>query len=249
ALTQAYDELEEAEKSKSRYVMSVVHDLKTPIAAVLTYLNMLLEGTLGEMKSEHIRPLERSKMRLNAAITMINDVLYISQLKLGIEQDERKIVNIIDIMDEIYQDTRVLLNSKNLDYKLDDRTGGNAAIRGEARLLKLALGNLMSNSIKYTPAGGRIEVIIEQMEHSLRIIVADTGIGIPEAEQNKIFQDFYRSSISKKSGAEGTGLGMSIVQQIAGRHNGTVSVKSPSRLESGEDTPGSEFILTFPGTT
>jgi signal transduction histidine kinase len=246
ALTQAYDELEEAERSKSKYVMSVVHDLKTPIAAVLTYLNMLLEGTLGELKKEHRRPLQRSKSRLTAAIDTINDVLYISQLKLDIDEGEREIIKIADIMEEIHADTRVLLNSKDIIYNYDDRTDGQDMIKGEPWLMKLALSNIISNAIKYTPDGGRIEVIVEQYEHSICIIIADSGIGIPEAEQNKIFQDFYRSSISKKKGVEGTGLGMSIVREIVHRHNGTVTVNSPSRLDSGDEMPGSEFILTFP---
>jgi signal transduction histidine kinase len=167
-------------------------------------------------------------------------------LKLDIDEGEREIINIRNLMDDILADTRVLLKSKELGYNYDDRTGGRDVIRGETWLMKLALSNIMSNAIKYTPEGGRIEVIAEQHEHSISIIIADNGIGVPEAEQNKIFQDFYRSSISKKKGVEGTGLGMSIVREIVHRHNGTVTLKSPSRLDSGEEMPGSEFILTFP---
>lgn len=245
ALAEAYRKLEEAEKSKSRYVMSVVHDLKTPIAAATTYLNMLLDGTLGALAHEHQRPLERSKTRLLNAINTINDILYISQLKLEEGKEGNEPVNLTDIVDEIYREMLVLFDSKKIEYSIETHPAESIMFKCDSKLMKIALANIMSNAYKYSENNGRIAVIIEENQSNITISVADCGIGIPEKELNKIFNEFYRSSISKKLGIEGTGLGMSIVQQIIMRYGGSIQARSPSRLGC-PGTPGSEFVISFP---
>lgn len=246
SLTTAYKQLEDAEKSKSRYVMSVVHDLKTPIAAVITYLNMLLDGTLGKLREEHERPIIRSKTRLGNAINTINDILYISQLKLETGIENISEINLVEIFDEIQAEMRVLMASKNIDCTFTYQPNNYIIIKGEAKLLKLAFSNLISNAYKYTGENGQVKVSLTESEDSVRISVADSGIGIPRNEIDKIFQDFYRSSISKQRGIEGTGLGMSIVVEIIRRYRGAVNVESPSYLKMSDEWPGTEFIIDLP---
>lgn len=245
ALAEAYRKLEEAEKSKSRYVMSVVHDLKTPIAAATTYLNMLLDGTLGALVPEHLRPIERSKVRLLNAINTINDILYISQLKLGEDSEASQPVNLNEIIDEIYKELLVLIDSKHIEFTVDSIPDTGVVFKCDSKLMKIALANILSNAYKYSEAHGKINVRIEEKQDSIIISVADCGIGVPEKEINKIFNEFYRSSISKKLGIEGTGLGMSIVQQIIDRYGGKIVAHSPSRIGS-PASPGTEFVITFP---
>lgn len=245
ALTIAYEKLEEAEKSKSRYVMSVVHDLKTPIAAVITYLDMLLEGSKGELKEGQAQPLERSKIRLTNAITIINDILYISQLKLESTLDKSLDINLIELFGEIFRDFQVLINSKNIKY--DFRSEAIPAImKGEDRILKLAISNIISNSVKYTDSGGMIHVRIIDNKNNWLISVADTGIGIADTEKRKVFDDFYRTSKSKKRGIEGSGLGLSITLETVRKYGGSIKVESPSYLEISDELPGSEFIIELP---
>jgi signal transduction histidine kinase len=244
-LTIAYEELENAEKAKSRYVMSVVHDLKTPIAAATTYLNMILEGNLGQVPAEQLRPLERSRLRLNHAITTINDILHISQLKLETGIDKADDVDLNVTFDEIYSEMRVLFRSKNIQYSFWTNSEEKSIIKAEPKLVKLALSNLVSNAYKYTEDGGKVEVRLESGKNGINIRIADNGIGIPDSEKEKIFNDFYRSSVSKSKGIEGTGLGMSIVMQIIQRYGGSVHVESPSYLGS-SDRPGTEFVIFLP---
>jgi signal transduction histidine kinase len=246
SLKQAYQELEDMEKSKSRYVMSIVHDLKTPIAAVSTYLDMLLDGNLGELKAEHRRPLERSKFRLSAAINTINDILYISQLKLESELDTISEINLNLLFEDIYKELRILMASKEISYLFYTVPAENIMFKGEPKLLKLAFSNLISNAYKYTNKNGKIEVCLNDKENAIIITIADSGMGIPQNERDKIFHDFYRSSLSKKKGIEGTGLGMSIVSQILKRYNGTINVESPSYLKIDEENPGTQFTIELP---
>ncbi|TAL68244.1 MAG: HAMP domain-containing histidine kinase [Bacteroidetes bacterium] len=246
SLTQAYNDLENAEKSKSRYVFSVVHDLKTPIAASMTYLDMMLDGTLGEVRSEHLRPLERIKYRLSGAVKTINDILFFSKLKLESGINNISEVSLISVFDEIYLDHRILINTKNIKYTFNCDSGDDAIIQAEPKLLQLALSNLVSNAIKYTEQDGIIEVVINDLKELYLISIADNGIGIPAEEKEKIFQDFYRTSLSKKKGIEGTGLGMSIVLQVIQKLHGEILVESPCYLATDENRPGTRFIVRLP---
>ncbi len=245
SLTIAYRKLEEAEKAKSRYVMSVVHDLKTPIAAAMTYLNMILDGSLGRVPDAFERPLERSRIRLNNAIEIVNDILQLTQLKLA-EKPEISKVNLTELIDEIYQEMRILFVAKKLRFSTWINSEKDIYIEGERKLLKLALSNLMSNTHKYTERDGRVEIHIQEEGDEVLIEIADNGIGIPPDEQKKIFQDFYRSSISKQKGIEGTGLGMSVVMHIIRQFHGRIEVASPSQLADGPDRQGTEFRITLP---
>ena len=247
SLTVAYRKLEDAEKAKSRYVMSVVHDLKTPISAAATYLNMILDGSLGRVPEAFERPLDRSRIRLGNAFAIVNDILQFTQLRLA-EKPEISQVNLTELIDEIYQEMRILFVSKKIRFSTWINSEEDMYIEAERKLLKLALANLISNTHKYTDRDGRVEIHIHKKEENIRIEIADSGIGIPVDEQKKIFQDFYRSSLAKEKGIEGTGLGMSVVLHIIRQFNGTIDVESPSRLADGPDRQGTAFFITLPMT-
>ena len=244
-LMNALNEIKDAEKAKSRYVMTVVHDLKTPIAAATTYLNMILDKALGDIKEEQKRPFERSKFRLDQAIDSINNILQISQLKLSSKSDELQKIKVIDLFQEIYSEMNVLFKSKNLEFNLKSNEE-NIIVVADYTLLKLALSNLVSNAYKYTRNDGRVDVVIDYEGANVKISVIDNGIGIPLEQQAKIFQEFYRTPLSKKEGIEGTGLGMSLVKQIIDKFDGTITFKSPSHLSKDEHNPGTEFIVKLP---
>lgn len=241
-LTIAYSELEGAEREKSRYVRSVVHDLKTPIAAAGTYLNLMLDGSICIPAKEQIYPLERCRARLDGAIGLINDILYISQLKLSDEPAQTTEVPIRELAEEIFAEMSVLFHEKNITFSI---IGSGVAFPCERKLMRLALSNLLSNAYKYTESSGRVEVGITSNHELVQISVADSGIGIPEAEIEKVFTDFYRSTLSKKRNIEGTGLGITIVKQIVERYSGRLEARSPSRLAE-DGRPGTEFIISLP---
>jgi len=245
SLTEAYRQLEEAEVAKSRYVMSVVHDLKTPIAAASTYLDMILDGSLGTLPEVFERPLERSRLRLTNAINVVNDILQLTQLKLEDKPDFSN-VNLTELIDEIYQEMRILFVSKKLRFSTWINSEHDVHVEAERRLLKLALSNVISNTHKYTPSDGKVEIHIREKDDKVRIEIADSGIGIPPQEQKKIFEDFFRSSNAKRLGIEGTGLGLSVVSHILKQFNGSITVESPSRLATGPERPGSAFFITLP---
>lgn len=244
-LAKTLHELGEAEKTKSRYVMSIVHDLKTPIAAATTYISMLLEGNFGEITSTIMKPLERSKIRLTNAIKTINDILQISQLKAESNIEDIETIDLVEIFNEIYNELRVLIISKKIKYTFKFSDKEKFQIQAEPQLLKLAMANLVSNAVKYTEEHGMIEIHLEESRNSVTISIVDDGIGIPEDEIEKIFTNFYRTSVSKAKGIEGTGLGLSFVNDIIKRYNGSIEVISPSNLNPAKGS-GTKFKLKLP---
>ncbi len=245
ALDEAYKELEKAEKAKSKYLMSFVHDLKTPISAVITYLNMIMEDAYGKVAEEIRRPIERSIIRLNSGIDLINDILCLSSLKLGILTTEPKDINLVDLFNEILKDFRDAIQNKKINVNIKSHPAEIVTFKADWTILKLAFSNLISNSIKYTDEGGIVEIYLNDSHSLLTVSIADNGIGIPPGEKDKIFKDFYRSTISKKKGIEGTGLGMSVVIEALKYYNATIKIESPSYLKSLQDRPGTEFIIEF----
>lgn len=244
SLTIALMELEEAEKNKSKYVLNVVHDLKSPISASLTWIDILLEGKTYSVPEYLLHPLQRIQQRLNGAILMINDILTISKVKMMNKLEQVKNIKLISLINEIYLDFKILFSTKNIEFWINS-PADEIEIYSDPKLLRLALSNLISNAQKYTEEKGIVEVKIGDLGNEIEISIADNGIGIPKKEIDKIFEEFYRSSISKEKGIEGTGLGLALVKETITRLKGTILINSPSYLGS-QDCPGTQVVILIP---
>ncbi|MCX6150124.1 MAG: HAMP domain-containing sensor histidine kinase [Ignavibacteriales bacterium] len=243
-LRESLNKLNEAEKAKQRYVIGVVHEIKTPIAAVESFIELILKNYVGPISKEVEEKLLRVKIRTNEAIKMINNVLHISKLKLldEIYDDE---INIVEIVEGLLSKQNIIAESKDIKLEFEKYCDNNSKIFGDAVLLELALSNIINNALKYVSSGGRVEISLKPDGDYCLIEVCDNGIGIPETDQKKIFEEFYRASNIKHKGYEGTGLGLSLVNQIVKRHNGNITVQSPSRLQD-KDRPGTCFTIKIP---
>ncbi len=243
-LVESLDKLHAAEVEKQKYIMGVVHEIKSPLTAVHSYLDVVLEDFLGPINDKIRERLMRTRSRSEEAIQMINDVLKISKLRLldEISFDEVKIGEIIT---SIIRKNSAAISSKQISLKFEDRRDDRLPLKGDPVLLELAFSNLIGNAVKYVGHNGKVSVILETIPKGVQVEICDNGIGIPPKDLDKIFKDFYRASNIKQSGYEGSGLGLSIVKQIIERHGGNVKVESPSKFGS-EDKPGSSFIISLP---
>ncbi len=237
--------LKEAEKTKMKYTMGIVHEIKSPIVGAQSNLDLVLNGYTGETNPIANEKIKRARIRTDEAIAIINDILKISKLKLldSLHKDE---VNIIQFIENTIakKDSQIL--SMKVNTKLTDNRKDKSPIKVDIALFELVFSNLIGNAIKYNTPGGNIEIVLDINNHGeVEIIVADDGMGIPDEDKSKMFQDFYRSSNAKHKGIEGTGLGLSVVKEIVEQHDGTITFNSPSRL-SKEGRKGTEFILTLP---
>jgi signal transduction histidine kinase len=233
-----------AEKEKQKYIMGIVHEIKTPIVAVASYIDIILQKFLGPIDESVEEKLVRAKTRTDEGIQMINDVLNVSKLTLYDQYDEEEF-DIDEIISGVIKKRKPSAEAQLIKIKLIDQRESKEKIRGDKFLLNIAVSNLIGNSIKYGTDGGNIEVTISSDKKNIYIKVCDDGVGIPEKELPKIFNDFYRAQNVKKIVSEGSGLGLSVVKRIVERHGGKIEVQSPSRMAD-RDHPGSCFTISIP---
>lgn len=243
-LVETLKKLNLAEVEKQKYIMGVVHEIKTPVSAVHSYLDLILGSFLGPVSSEVSERLNRARKRTEEAIQLINNILRLSKLKLLDELSEEEI-EIEELLCGIIEQHRETAEQKNVKVTLVDKRKEKKNIYADSALLDVAFSNLLGNSVKYIGRGGVIEIVLLDSDKELYIEMCDNGIGIPESEFNKIFDEFYRGSNIKHGNYEGSGMGLSVVKQIIERHKGTICVNSPSRLSS-EGHPGACFKITLP---
>jgi len=243
-LVDSMQKINAAEKEKQKYIMGIVHEIKTPIVAVASYIDIILQKFLGPIDETVEEKLVRAKNRTDEGIQMINDVLNVSKLTLYDQYDEEE-VDIYEIVSGVVKRRKISADAHLIKLNLFDVRDKKEKIKGDKFLLDIAFSNLIGNSIKYGVDHGNVEVTINNDSSNLIIEVCDDGVGIPENELPKIFKDFYRAANVKKIIAEGSGLGLSVVKRIVERHGGTIKAESPSRLAK-KDYPGTRFTIELP---
>lgn len=228
--------LEELNKLKSEFVSNISHELRTPLASVVGFAETI--ATDSDLPKETIK--EFSEIILSEGrrlAKIINDVLDFSRLETGQEELKKEEFEIQKLIDEVESDFKNEINQKELVLS-KEYPQKEVKIYADRKRLKQALDNLVSNAIKYTPKGGRINLMVNDFEKEIEIIVSDTGIGIPEKELPKLFQKFskiYRPNAP----VSGAGMGLAVVKQIIDLHKGVIRVKS-------EENKGTTFIIRLP---
>lgn len=238
------DKLNQAEKEKTKYILGVVHEIKTPLNAMHSYLDLVLQKFLGPLDEAVEEKLKRAKKRSDEALEMINTVLKVSQMKLMDQVNEEEF-EMIDLLKSAIRRHSQFAESKSVEIKLIDERKEYCKIKGDQFLILIAFSNLLGNAIKYNYENGKVEVKLYNKDKTCFVEFCDNGPGIPKDEQEKIFQDFFRASNIRKMVTEGAGLGLSFVKEIIEKHHGTIKLQSPSRLqETGK--PGACFIVSLP---
>ena len=244
-LEMAYDKLEEAERMKQKYTMGIVHEIKSPIVAVQSYLDIILGKYAGPVSEGVEEKLRRARTRTDESIQIINDILNISKLKL-LNHLAKTDGDINSIIENTLDSRKASIENKKIQLSYLDKRYEKDKIQADPQLIELAVSNLIGNAIKYTNEFGVIEITLEnELGRKIVFEVCDSGIGIPDNEKDKIFGDFFRTSNAKHQGFEGTGLGLTVVKQISEAHEGEISFRSPSRLAT-KTSPGTCFRLIVP---
>ena len=222
------------ESFRRDFTANVSHELKTPLTTISGISEMLANGIIKpEDVPEFADSINKESTRL---INLVNDIILISRLESDEIVLQKEEVNICDIVRVVVSRLEHIAAKKNINIncKLPDEV----KLTGVASMLEELVFNLCDNAIKYNFDKGILNVIVEEEDKKVRIIVEDSGIGIPEDEKNAVFERFYRVDKSRSKEVGGTGLGLSIVKHIAIYHNG--KVKATDR-EGG----GTRMIATF----
>jgi two-component system sensor histidine kinase/response regulator len=220
----AKEELERLDQVKSQLMLKVAHELRAPVAAVQSYINLFLNGYLSE---QEMKPtLTRIQERLQEMLDLTSDLLELARLKQTRDQltAQASPQSMAALLEEVCDLLREQAHEKQQDFQVEilDRP----TVVANREHLKQIWMNLISNAIKYTPEGGEILVSLRANNEHVIGVVEDTGIGIAKEDMPLLFQDFFRTDQAKASGEIGTGLGLSIVKQIVDTYDGEIQVTS-----------------------
>jgi len=216
----------EISQMKNDFVGHVSHELKTPLASITAYSEMLVDGEAAdeETRREFYSVIQTQAKRLNR---LIDDILNTSRIESGLIKINKEPINLAILIEEQLQMIRSYAEEKNIKVTRQKPIVFDQ-VNVDRDMISQVIVNLLSNAVKYTPSGGsvRVETKVDEVESLVRVSVADTGVGIPDDEIDHVFDKFYRVGVNKKQ-AKGTGLGLNLVKQIVEKlHDGRVFVES-----------------------
>ena len=233
--------IKQLEEMRKDFVANVSHELRTPITSILGFVETLKEGALQdpEQAVRFLSIIESQTLRLHA---LIEDLLSLSRLEQAETKIRKEWVSLHEIFSEVQTLAGMRAEEKRIVLRFNILPGTPEAVYGNPLLIVQALVNLVDNAIKYSDPESEVVVTAQSLDRELCFSVKDTGPGIPQEEQSRIFERFYRIDKTRSRSLGGTGLGLAIVKHIALAHGGKVTLQS---------TPGegSTFTLYIPGAS
>ncbi len=235
-LTEAYAELQEADRLKDEMMQNISHELRTPLTFVKGYVELLLAGEAGQISEQQREYLKIVADKTNTVTRLVSDIIFLQQA----DRISGKVspVSLPRLAQQALQGCAATAQEAGLTLKLNSPDDLPPVAGDEGRLSQV-FDNLLNNAIKFSPEGGQITVTIEDVGSMLRTSISDQGIGISQEQQGRIFERFYQVDGSTRRRFGGAGLGLAIVKRIVESHNGKIWVES-------EPGHGSSFRFTIP---
>jgi signal transduction histidine kinase len=220
--SESADRLRELSRAKSEFVATVSHELRTPLSSISGYAELLQDEALTAAQAGFVDAIVRNAARLRA---LTDDLLLLSGFSAKEHEPEPVVVDLREVVERVRE---VLLalgapHRLTLSFELPDES---APVLGDIGHLERVVLNLMGNAIKFSDDGGSVVCRVTTTGSDVLLAVTDTGIGIPEEEQQELFTRFFRGASARNRAIQGTGLGLHIVAAIVGNHGGEISVQS-----------------------
>jgi two-component system, OmpR family, phosphate regulon sensor histidine kinase PhoR len=217
-------ELRRLERVRHDFVANVSHEFKTPLTAIQGFAETLLSGALEDPRNNR-RFLEIIRDHATRLAVLTDDLLKLARIEAGKLEVQFGPVQLAEVIERCAETAQLKANRKQITLEIEVPPNL-PAVHGDASLLRDVVQNLLDNAIQYTPEGGRVRVIATAGPREAVVTVDDTGMGIPLAEQERIFERFYRVDVARSREAGGTGLGLSIAKHIVEAHGGRLWVES-----------------------
>ena len=234
-LARAKEELEQLDRFKTSFILTVTHELRAPLTGLQSLLLALLKGYIPLDQREEI--LQRAIERAQDLLDMVNDLLKLAAVEGGEETRKREDLSLADALNKVFPLLKIQADEKGIACTLEVRNC--PVVNAHPDQVAQLWTNLISNAIKYTPPGGQVSVILEEQDGWAIGTVGDTGIGIAPQDRARIFEEFYRTAPARNMESRGTGLGLPLVERIVEAHGGAIEVES----ELGR---GSRFTFRLP---
>ncbi|MBQ1490350.1 MAG: HAMP domain-containing histidine kinase, partial [Blautia sp.] len=224
--------LEEQEYLRKQMTGDIAHELRTPVANISSYMEMMLENVL-DPTPERLKSCYDELSRLSG---LISDLERLENAEAAVYHLDKEDVELFSLAGTILQGFETGLHEKNIEAKI---IGEKVHVRADKGRIGQVIANLLSNALKYTDEKGNITIYIKNLKDAAQLIVEDTGIGISKEERARVFERFYRTDKSRTRKTGGVGIGLSISKAIVQAHKGTITCES-------EPGAGSSFIVTLP---
>lgn len=227
------------ENITSDFVSLASHQLRTPLSAIKWNTEILINqkgGRLSPGQLKYLREIYRSNER---AISLVNDLLDVSRIQEGQIHLELRLTKVEEVVEEVISELSPEIKAKRISINFEIINGPLPKVETDREKLKRILSNLLSNAIRYTLPPGRVRITLKRELKFLKIEIADSGIGISEADQPKVFEKFFRSPKALKFSPDGTGLGLFIVKSLTQALGGKIGFES-------EEGKGTKFYVTLP---
>lgn len=224
AMVEQNKRLRELDRLKDEFLSLVSHELRTPLTSIRGYLDLVLDEEAGELNPEQRRFLEAVERNSGRLLRLVGDLLFVAQADAGRLSLEQGKVDLAGLAADCVEGAAPVAAEKSIKLVLAAKPV--PAFVGDRGRLAQVLDNLVSNALKFTPEGGIVEVSTKVSGNHVSVEVSDTGIGIPLADQPRLFERFFRSSVASDQAIPGTGLGLAIVKAIVEAHNGEIKIDS-----------------------
>jgi signal transduction histidine kinase len=234
----AYEEVKKLMQERSWYLMRVTHNLRAPLAAMLSILEVVRNGYLGSLNDEQQEYLRRLDRRSRTMLSMINELMALARSREQRQVAADTTTDPHDLARRIRRTFQDAAAHKNLSFRVNVPEDI-PHFRGQLEMIEQILENLVSNAIKYTPSDGSVEVNFSRANGTVRVEVSDTGIGIPRDDKPRLFTEFFRAENARALEQTGTGLGLAIVKELADKLGGRILVES-------EEGAGTIFVVHLP---
>jgi len=235
-LIEATKAAEEATRQKSIFLANMSHEIRTPLNAITGFISLLERNETDKTKLKYLKIIKNSS---DSLLQIINDILDISKIESGKVTIQPVNFNPYESLITIAELFQSKAAEKNIDFKIKYNHSLPSLLYGDILRIKQIFTNLLSNAVKFTPEGGMVKAVIGYKKGYLHIVVKDSGIGISQEQQNKIFEPFTQADDSTERVFGGTGLGLAISQELSRMLGGTLTLKS-------KEGKGSLFKLTIP---
>lgn len=230
---------DELSRLKTQFISAAAHQIRTPISGIHWVVSMFLAGEVGPLTPAQRDLLARTAQTIDRLNRLINDLLDVTRIEEGrFEYAFKTEMNFSGFLEQNVENLRPKAVAKGIALVFRKPDQPLPPLQIDEGKLSLAIENIVGNAIAYTMRGG-VEVSVERRDDVVDVVVRDTGIGIPTREQPNLFTKFFRGSNAMELGAEGTGLGLFIVQHIVRRHGGVIAIAS-------EEGKGTTITMTLP---
>lgn len=227
------------ENITSDFVSLASHQLRTPLSAIKWNTEILLGQKQGRLNPKQLVSLHEIYRSNQRAIDLVNDLLDVSRIQEGRIHLELRPTKVEDVIEEIMDNFIALIKASGVSINFAILNGPLPVVEADREKLKRVIINLLSNSIKYTPARGSIKISVEKNKQHLTISVADSGIGLSKTDREKVFGKFFRSPRVVKVAPDGTGLGLFIAKSLVQAMGGKIGFHS-------QEGKGATFYFTLP---